>query len=234
MFRAACDASFDEQVGNPPTERLQVTAAVARGGCKARSSTGWRAAETDVVRELLAVHSVTAPPRRRPDIAEIAGAAVGVQPDVYCWPAPSWAEFAPQHAIVRGGEEVSLRGLVDPERNRIDLDPGLCATLDSYLRGVRPLKLSNQFLQLGEALSVLTHHAEHLRSPSASEAEVECRALQHVRPLVARAGWDEAIVTEVALQAWQIAYPRLPPPFRSPACRDGGALDLNPRSSVWP
>lgn len=234
MFRAACDATFDEQVGDPPTERLEATAAAARAGCGARSSTGWRAAETDVVRELLAVHAVTAPPRVRPDLSEIADAAVGVQPDVYCWQPVSWAEFAPQHAIVRGGEEVSLRGLVDPERNRIDLDPGLCATLDAYLRGVRPLKLSNQFLQLGEALTVLTHHAEHLKSPSASEAEVECRALQHVRPLVARTGWDEAIVEEVALQAWQIAYPRLPPPFRSPECRSGGSLDVNPRSSEWP
>lgn len=233
MFRAACDATFDEQVGSPPTERLEVMAAAARRSCETRTAAGWRRAESAVVRELLAVHAAELPPRSRPDIAAIA-ASVGVEPDVYCWQPPAWAELAPQYAIVRGGKEVSLRGILDPEQSRIDLDPGICATLDGYLEGTPPLQLSNQFLLLGEALRVLTHHAEHLEHPAASEAEVECWALQHVRPLAARAGWDEEVTTEVALQAWQIAYPRLPAPFRSRECRNGGELDRNPGSDIWP
>jgi len=234
VFRVACDAAFDEKVGNPPTERLQPVAAAARGSCGSRSPAGWQRGEVAVVRELLAVHAAELPPQRRPDISTIAGESVGVEPDVYCWQPPSWAEAHPQSSILRGGEEVSLRAILDPERNRIDLDPGICATLNGYLRRVRPLKLSNQLLQLGEAFVVLTHQSEHLKAPSASEAEVECWALQHVRPLTAAAGWGEETTTEVALQAWQIAYPRVPPQFRSPQCRDGGALDRNPASSVWP
>lgn len=234
VFRAACDASFDEQVGSPPTERLEAMAAAARRSCRSRSPAGWKKGEADAVRALLAVHAAELPPRKRPDIAEVATSRVPVALDVYCWQPLAWAELYPQHAILRGGEEVSLRGILDPERNRVDLDPGVCATLDGYLRGAAPLRLSNQFLQLAEALSVLTHHAEHLRDSTASEAEVECWALQHVRPLVAEAGWEDEVVTEVALQAWQIAYPRLPGTFRSPECRDGGALDRNPRSTVWP
>lgn len=234
VFRAACAATFDEQVGSPPTERLEAMAAAARRSCRSRSPGGWKASEVDVVRELLAAHSIELPPRKRLDIAEIAISRVPVELDAYCWQPLAWAELAPQYAILRGGEEVSLRGILDPVRSRIDLDPGVCATLAGYLRGVRPLRLSNQFLQLGEALSVLTHNAEHLRDPSASEAEVECWALQHVRALAAAADWDEEVVTEVALQAWQIAYPRLQAPFRSAECRDGGALDRNPGSDVWP
>lgn len=234
VFRAACGASFDEQVGSPPTDRLEPVAAAARRSCEARTAAGWRRGEAGVVRRLLAVHGELLPPRRRADLSEIVQAGVGVQPDVYCWQPPSWAELHPQYAIIRGGQEASLRGIVDPARNRIDLDPGICATLDGYLRRDRPLDLSNQFLLLGEALVVLTHQAEHLKAPSASEAEVECWALQHVRPLAARAGWGEGVTTEVTLQAWQIAYPRLPAPFRSPECRDGGALDRNPSSDVWP
>lgn len=234
VFRAACDATFDEQVGNAPSERLQATAAMARASCGSRSPAGWRRGEAAVVRELLAVHAVEFPPRRRLDFSDIASVSVGVEPTVYCWQPESWAELLPQYAILRAGEEVSLRGILDRERNRIDLDPGICASLADYVEGVRPLRLSNQFLLLGEALRVLTHQAEHLRDPSASEAEVECRALQHVRPLAARAGWEEEVTTEVALQAWQIAYPRLPAPFRSPECRDGGAFDRDPDSSIWP
>jgi hypothetical protein len=55
-----------------------------------------------------------------------------------------------------------------------------------------------------------------------------------VRPLVRAAGWDVEYASEMALQAWQLSYQQLPPAFRSPGCRDGGALDRNPRSSAWP
>lgn len=234
IFPAACDAAFDEQVGDPPSERLDEAATAARSSCGATSPAAWRARETDVVRALMAVHAEELSPRQRPDLTAIARSQVGVAPDVYCWRALSWADLAPQYAILREGEEVSLRGIVDPRRNRIDLDPGICATLNNYLRGIRPLTLSSQYLELAEALSVLTHQAEHLKAPGAAEAEIECYALQHVRPLVAAAGWEEEITTEVALQAWEIAYPRVPPHFRTRACRNGGPLDRDPRSSEWP
>jgi len=54
-----------------------------------------------------------------------------------------------------------------------------------------------------------------------------------VRPLV-RAAWDAKYATKLALQAWELSYQRLPPEFRTPACRDGGPLDRNPHSSAWP
>lgn len=233
FFRAACEATFDDEVGGPPRERLQPTAAAARRGCAAQSPAGWQRSQADVVRELLAVHSELLLPQRRPDMTEIVRSSVGVEPDVYCWQPPSWAELAPQYAIVRGGEEASLDGITDTERNRIDLAPGVCATLDNYLRGIRPTKLSSQNLELAQALVVLTHQAEHLKEPAAAEADVECYAVQHVRPLVS-AAWGAEFAEEIALHAWQIAYPRLPPQFRTPACRDGGPLDRSPGSNAWP
>ena len=87
---------------------------------------------------------------------------------------------------------------------------------------------------MAEGLMVLTHQAEHLKTPTASEAEVECHAVQHVRPLVRAAGWGAKYASELALQAWELSYQQLPPAFRTPACRNGGPLDRNPRSNAWP
>jgi len=221
-------------VGGAPQERLQPVAAAARRGCAALTPVGWRKSKADVVRALVDAHDDLLPPRRRRDISQIAGSGVGVRPDVYCWEPDGWAPFFEQYAIVRGGEETSLKGIADNARNRIDLDPGVCAALRFYLRRMRPTSLSFENFEMAEALMVVTHQAEHLKAPTASEAEVECDAVQQVRPLVRAAGWDAEYATEMASQAWELSYQRLPQAFRSSACRDGGPLDRNPRSSAWP
>ena len=234
MSRTDCESTFDDDVGEPPQERLQPVAAAARRGCAALTPVGRRNGKADIVRALIDAHDDLLPPRRRRDLSEIAGSSVGVRPDVYCWQPAGWAPFSEQYAIVRGGEETSLKGIADTARNRIDLDPGVCAALGSYLRRLRPTSLSYENFEMAEALTVLTHQAEHVKTPSASEVEVECDAVQHVRPLIRAAGWDAEYATEMALQAWELSYQRLPPAFRTPGCRDGGPLDRNPRSSAWP
>jgi hypothetical protein len=233
VSRAACEATYDDAVGSPPTERLEGAAAAARSGCAALSGTGWQAAQADVVRELMLVHGDLLPPRPRRDLSAIAHSSVGVRSDVYCWQPEAWAPFREQYALIRGGEVVSLKGIADTTRNRIDLDPAVCRILDQYQRRIRPTALSYQNFELAEALAVLTHQAEHLKDPDASEAEVECSAVQHVRPLVDEA-WGARFANEIALHAWEISYLNLPPAFRTPDCRDGKALDRNPGSSVWP
>ena len=221
-------------MGEPPQERLQPIAAAARRGCATPTPEAWRNGKTDVVRALIDAQDDLLPPRRRRDISAIAGSSVGVRPDVYCWQPAGWAPFAEQYAIVRGGEETSLNGIADNARNRIDLDPSVCSALRFYLRRMRPTSLSYENFEMANALMVVTHQAEHLKAPRASEAEVECYAVQHVRPLVRAAGWDAKYATEMALQAWELSYQQLPPAFRTAACRDGGPLDRNPGSSAWP
>jgi len=234
ISRTDCESTFDDEVGEPPQQRLRPVAAAARGGCAALTPVAWRKAKTDVVRALIDAHDDLLPPRRRRDVADIAGSSVGVRPDVYCWDPAGWAPFSEQYTIVRGGEETSLKGIADNARNRIDLDPSVCTALRFYLRRMRPTSLSYENFEMAEALMVVSHQAEHLKVPTASEAEVECSAVQHVRALIRAAGWDAEYATEMALQAWELSYQQLPPTFRSPACRDGGPLDRNPRSSAWP
>ena len=209
-------------------------AAAARGSCAALSPVGWRDGRAAVVHALIDAHDDLRPPRRRHDVSAIARSGVGVRADAYCWQPEAWASFAEQYAIVRGGHETSLKGSGDTIRNRIYLDPAVCGSLEFYLRRMRPTALSYENFEMAEALMVLTHQAEHLKAPRASEAEVECYAVQHVRPLIRDAGWGAEYATELALQAWELSYRKLPPEFRTPACRDGGPLDRNPDSSAWP
>jgi hypothetical protein len=225
---------FDDEVGEPAQELLQPVAAAARRGCSELTPAGWRAGKAEVVRALIDAHDDLLPPRRRRDLAKIASSGVGVRPHVYCWQPAGWAALFEQYAIVRGGEESSLKGIGDSVKNRIDLDPSLCAALRFYLDRERPTSLSYENYEMAEGLMVLTHQAEHIKVPTASEAEAECDAVQHVRPLVRANGWGAKYASELALQAWELGYKQLPPTFRSPACRDGGRLDRNPRSSAWP
>ena len=233
VSQAACESTFVDEVGDAPHELLRPVAAAARGGCRAPTPAGWQAGRADVVRALVDAHDDLAPPRRRRDLAAIARAGVGVRPGVYCWQPEGWASFAESYGIVRGGQETSLKGIADRKRNRIDLDPGVCASFHWYLRRERPASLSYENFEIAEALMVLTHQAEHLKAPAPSEADVECYAVQHVRPLV-RAAWGPEYANMLAQQAWELSYQRLPPEFRTRACRDGGRLDRNRRSSAWP
>jgi hypothetical protein len=135
VSRAACEAMFDDEVGDPPSGRLQPTAVAARRACVRMTPAHWRDRQAEVVRALMVVHEETAPPRRRPALSEILRSSVGVDSNVYCWQPASWASFFEHYVIVRGGEESSLEGIVDPARNRIDLGPGVCATLDNISEG---------------------------------------------------------------------------------------------------
>ncbi len=234
MSRAACESTYDDEVGDPPKARLEPVSAAARDGCATLSPDGWRSAQADVVRALIGAHSELLPPRQRQEFAEIARSSVGVEPKVYCWQPAAWVEFVEQYAILRGDEKIRLKAIGDNARNRIDLDPGVCVALRGYLARTRPPPLSYHNFELAEALIALTHEAEHLKAPSASETEVECYAVQHVRPLLRAVGWDPAFAKEIALHGWEIGYTQLPPRYRMPECRDGGPLDRNPRSNEWP
>lgn len=232
--RAMCESRFDEEVGEPPHDSLRPAAAAARGACAAPTRARWREGRADVVRALIDEHDELQPPRRRRDLGAIVRDGVGVQPDVYCWQPAAWTSFFELYAIVRGGVEASLEGIADGRRNRIDLGPAVCSALAWYQRRERPTALSYENFELADALAVLTHQAEHLKAPSAAEADIECFAVQHVRPLVRAAGWGPEYAAELALQVWELSYLRLPPELRSPACRDGGSLDRHPRSAAWP
>jgi hypothetical protein len=232
LVQASCESAYDEEVGGPPTQRLEPAAHAARRGCAGLSPEGWQRAQSEVGRAIRDVHAAEAPPRQSRDFSELARSIAGREATVYCWSAVGWAQLFEHYALLRGDDEISLRGMTDIAEGRIDLDPGICATLRGYVRRYRPPALSDENFELARALVVLAHEAELLRSPSASEVEAECYAVQHVRPFMA--SWDSDYQTEIALQAWELHYTQLPRPARTPECRNSGPLDLHPGSDAWP
>jgi hypothetical protein len=117
---------------------------------------------------------------------------------------------------------------------RIDLSPVVCDPLRRFLRSRYTPFLNLQSYQLAEALVTLAHEAEHLRHPEAAEDVVECYALQRVRAIVRDAERRPSYQKEMAGLAWEVGYPNTSDEYRTEDCRNGGPLDLHPRSQAWP
>jgi hypothetical protein len=125
-------------------------------------------------------------------------------------------------------------GFADTNSNRAHLSSHVCRPLSRFVYGEYAPFGNTQSLELAEALVVFAHEAEHLYDPRASEARVECLAMQDVRELVIRSGRSRSYASEMAGLAYDIAYPGLDGTYKSRHCRDGGRLDRHPDSKVWP
>jgi hypothetical protein len=124
-------------------------------------------------------------------------------------------------------------GYADRNR-RVHLRGDVCQTLARFYGSDYAPALNFKRAELAEALVVLAHEAEHQHDFSSSEAEVECYAVQHVRGLVRDRGRSRAFAASIAAFAWDVSYLRNDPVYGTARCRDGGPLDLRPRSSFWP
>jgi hypothetical protein len=79
----------------------------------------------------------------------------------------------------------------------------------------------------------LGHETVHV-APGGSEAVATCYGLQRMRQAGVLLGAPRAYADTLAELAWTGLYPFGLAKYHSPECRDGGNLDLNPKSSVWP
>jgi hypothetical protein len=217
---------FGRRVGPPPSERFEPVASAARRTCRGSS---W----SSVTSTLIEAHRHDARATHERDLSKHAASIAGRRAEVNCWPEASWTPLVDHfQLIVR--DEFWLAGLASPASGRIDLAPTVCEPLRMFFRGNYSPILNLQSFELAEAIVVLAHEAEHLRTPAESEAVVECHALQRVRSLVRRAGRRSGYQNEMAGLAWDVGYPQQLADYRTRLCRDGGGLDLHPRSTIWP
>ena len=224
-----CAEDLARVVGEPPTGRLEPVYDAAREGCD-----DWDTVVREIEGSLIDSHRDGATTTFEPELSRVAAGIAGRQARTHCWQEGDWEALSEQYSSL-GSLEFWLAGLASPAAGRIDLSPYVCERLRPYLvHGRLPSLVSYEAYELSEALVVLAHEAEHLRQPDASEAEVECRALQRVRGLVRAEGHGPQLQSELALLAWDIGYPENLEQYRTEACADGGPLDLHPASRAWP
>jgi hypothetical protein len=238
LYAAAnCMDSYDKDVGEPPA-RLAEAGKIARSGCRSVSrsngdSSDWEYVRGAVVGELTELRRRAAAPARSAELARYAAPLAERLPKVLCWPTRHWDETREDWSLVHS-DELWLLGFADPAAGTIDLAPEVCDPLHRFFGGDYAPSLNEESLYLAYALVVLAHEAEHLRSPEASEAAVECVAIQRVRDLVRAAGRGASYEDLMAGLAWDVGYPDLPPEYRTKSCHDGSELDVRTETDVWP
>jgi hypothetical protein len=205
----------------------KVTAPETAAEVAARPGLAWQ-------RSLPVRTGLTDESRIEPRLARVASRIVGRRVEVRCWSGDDWQVVSAELQRVMGGQDWWPSGFAEANANRAHLAPEVCDPLARFTYGRYAPFGNTASLELAEALVVFAHEAEHLYDPKASEARVECLAMQQVRGLVVRSGRSRSYANELAKLGYEIAYPRLPPMYRSRHCRNGGRLDRHPDSPLWP
>lgn len=111
-----------------------------------------------------------------------------------------------------------------------DLDAETCSELDRFADGKAGGAEDAKFAR---ALHVLAHESSHLAGIR-DEAAADCYGLQRTAFVAQSLGADPAEAQRLARLALAERTVTAPADYRSADCHDGGALDLDPGSSVWP
>ena len=238
--------SCQETLVDAPTPRTRTAAKTALAGCELlRASYGaegtvtngawddWLSSHWSLTGRLVDDLAESAQPRNEPILARAARPLAHEPAKVFCWEAEPWRLLEEEWGLL-DEEEFWLDGYADTDRNRIHLAPHVCEPALRFFRGSYAPYLNEESLDLSYALLVLAHEAEHVYHPKASEAAVECVALQNVRGLVTVRGRPPSYAAEMAGLAWDVSYPQNLPEYRSGGCHNGGRQDLRPADDRWP
>ncbi|MDX6439109.1 MAG: hypothetical protein QOF45_1692 [Gaiellaceae bacterium] len=240
---ANCERAYRNEVGDPPS-RLVPAARIALDGCRrlrfsiagselGDGSVNWYDVRGLVLTDLTDRRMRVSRPERSPELAARATPLAGRHPEVLCWSSIDWEQLSEEWSLVQVNELYPI-GFADQAGGRIHLAPQICEPLRRFFGTDYAPNLNTESFDLAVALVTLAHEAEHLRSPRASEAEVECVAIQRVRDLVRADGRPRSYENLMAGLAWDVGYPDMPPAYRTGQCHDGSALDVRPETSVWP
>jgi hypothetical protein len=115
----------------------------------------------------------------------------------------------------------------------VQLAPNECAVLKLLLTSRAPVWQWKHPEMLAWSTYVLAHESVHVAGYP-SEQKATCWGLQRVERAARALGRTAEEGWYLATLAWETWYPRARPSYRSQECRDGGSLDLNRKSHVWP
>jgi hypothetical protein len=177
---------------------------------------------------------VTKASRVEPRFSHVAAALSGVPATVVrCWSLPDWVSLIAERGAYTGGA-VNLRadGFVS-ESTRVNLAPRMCDRLVRFVYERKRPASGKEQLQLANTILTLGHETVHV-APGGDEAVATCYGLQRMRRAARLFGAPAAYADSLAELAWTGLYPYGLAKYHSLECRDGGKLDLDPRSSEWP
>jgi hypothetical protein len=152
----------------------------------------------------------------------------------YCWSSADWQQRRdPWHRTTPRwsgpwGAYVSAEPVLT-----VNLAPNECTMLKLLMRSKRPVWNEEHPAALAWSVHVLAHESVHV-SGHYDEVKAECWGLQLTARTAVELGRTAKEGRYLADLAWKQWYPRTPAAYRSPACRDGGSLDLRRKSRVWP
>jgi hypothetical protein len=248
---ADCPASLREQAGPRPTERLAGLEDLALALCRAyrrlaHAGQGGRAEalatanrlenalNTQVYgfefiagpgRPLPVKGGITEESRIEPRLSRVLSQLTEIErSEARCWSKADWNVVATHSAY--GPRE--LGGFVD-SAGTVQLNPVICRALVRYLYAhAKPTDHG-----ITEAVVVFTHESEHAGGED-REDRAECSGMQDARRTARLFGMSSQDAEALVRRYWRTVYQGETPPYFSPQCRDGGELDLRPKTHVFP
>lgn len=115
----------------------------------------------------------------------------------------------------------------------VTLGPAICSELTRLAHDDLPVWRDESPDALAWSVATVAHESMHV-SGIRNEAVAECYGMQRIRVVAAGLGRTAHEGRYLATLFWKHWYPWIPPGYRSRECRNGGSLDLHPRSDVWP
>lgn len=180
------------------------------------------------------IGGVSAESRIEPRLSAVATNLAGRSVEARCWSSADWSRLDEEwRAYVGTGLEGTFGYVRKSARHRLHIHPRICAQLVALTyRNYRPRPGAGREA-VANAILTFAHEAQHSAGIS-SEQTAECYGLQRVRVVARALGATKTYAAALARLAWTLIYPVRPPETQSAACRNGGRLDLNPLTAIWP
>lgn len=213
--------------------RFPVYAAVVLTAMYATFRVEWQPPNDDG--PLPTLGGITEVSRIEPLYSRAASTVAGRSVEVRCWSEDDWRERT-EEVEAWADRKIGLgpwSGYVSWDKERANLAPAVCDSLGEWAYERHWPDDRWEAYYFVWSVKALAHEAQHLRGIE-SEAKAECYGLQSIRLVGRELGLDDESANFVADYAWRHIYPRARGDYHSDECRDGGELDLNPASSVWP
>ena len=172
--------------------------------------------------------------RVEPEFGAVASTLVETDVEIRCWSSRDWRVLLGEmKRFTRGRIGEGTVGFAGYGDHRVNLAPEICDGLVSLRYAQARPREGKPLALVAIAVETLMHEAQHVRGVW-NEPGADCYGMQMLREAARALGAPPTYAARLAEVYWADLYELLPETYRSDECRDGGAMDADPQSSVWP